>query len=225
MNTRHLLIIATAAAVLPSCATKREVPFRPWPGAPFTGQMARYDYSSYAHIPDTPTSAVYRAVLKAIPYTRHRAFWGNWAGSGNKSGPPIDAMDEVFRRHDIVYAESRTLRTMSWSDAACVEALHGLDARKMSPQALAFRDRSASFFSNPNLKLVGKPVSSYFLRRESAGCPFKTEDDVRRLFGLEPKAKSRTSAAVPAERLTGPARAVAAARRTASALRLRLAAR
>ena len=138
MKTKHLLIACAAALLsLPACATKREVPFRTSPGAPFTDQMARYDYSSDEKIPDTPTSAAYRAVLKALPYTRSNAFYGNWAGNGCRGGEPVDPMDEIFRRHDIAYAEARTIRTMRWADEACVEALFVCSGFPPRPQSLA----------------------------------------------------------------------------------------
>ena len=71
MKTTHLLITRAATLLcLPACATKREVPFRTSPVAPFTNKIARFDYSTYERIPNTPTSAAYRAVLKAFPYTK-----------------------------------------------------------------------------------------------------------------------------------------------------------
>ena len=185
MKTKHLLTLLAVAVSITACATKHEVPFRPSPGAPFTAKKARYDHSAYAHIPDTPTSWLYRTVAKAIPYTHDRAFWGNWAGSGCGGGMPIDEMDEIFRLHDIAYAEVRSIQTMQWADAACVEALGKLDTTKMSPEAIAFKNRSSSFFANRKLTLIGKPVSSYFVRNEWKDCPFKSPDDVRELFGLE----------------------------------------
>jgi hypothetical protein len=193
MKPKHLITLLAVATSLSACATKREVPFRAGPGEPFTGKMARHDYSTYAAIPDTPTSAVYRAVLTAIPYTRENAFHGLHAGSGNRGGKPIDEMDEIFRRHDIAYAEARSLRTLQLADAACVEALQRLDTSKMSPEARGFHARSIKFFSSRNLSLVGKPVSSYLIVREDKNCPFQTEGDVRELFKLPPLEKAVTA--------------------------------
>ncbi len=190
MKTKHLLTLLPVVVSMTACATKHDVPFRPSPGAPFTAKKARYDYSAYAHIPDTPTSWLFRTVAKAIPYTHDRAFWGNYGGSGCCGGIPIDEMDEIFRRHDIAYAEARSLRTMQWADAACVEALGKLDTRKMSPEAIAFKNRAASFFANRSLTLIGKPVSSYFVQHEWKDCPFKSPFDVRELFGLEKSSPS-----------------------------------
>jgi len=193
MKTSCLLLIFITSLNHLISASDREVPFRVSPDDPVTGKVARRDYSQYEQIPDTPTSAAYRKVLKAIPYTRERAFWGRWAGSGCEGGKPVDDMDEIFRRHDIVYGEARSLRTMKWADAACVEALQKLDTCGMSPEAIAFRDRSSAFFANRRYAFVGKPVSSYFCGREEKDCPFQCEDDVREVFGL-----NRTGGAVSA---------------------------
>lgn len=195
MKTTHLIILLTTIAFSPAAyAGKRAILFRTAPGEPFTGKMARQDYATYAHIRDTLTCWTYRFILKAIPYTRTRAFWGQYAGSGCASGRPKDEMDEIFRRHDIAYGEARSLRTMQWADAACVEALRKLNTRKMSPEAIAFRDRSATFFSRRALTLVGKPVSSLVIARESKDCPFQCEADVRELFGFEKAPAARRQA-------------------------------
>src|SRR5436190_92924 len=170
MKTSRLLLLLLTALCHLSGAAEREVPFRLSPDDPVTGKVARRDYSLYAPIPDTPTSYAFRKVQKAIPYTRERAFWGRWAGSGGEGGKPVDEMDEIFRRHDIVYAEARSLRTMQWADAACVEALQKLDTSTMSPEGIAFLKRSSSFFSNRRLTLVGKPVSACVLTREEKDC-------------------------------------------------------
>lgn len=200
MKTKRLLITCAATLLcLPACATKREVPFRASPGAPFTDKMARYDYSTYDKIPVTPTSAVYRAVLKAFPYTRGKAFHGKWAGNGCCGGRPVDAVDEIFRRHDIAYAEARTLRTMQLADDATIEALKKLDPRCLSPEALEFRERSVSFFSKRALTLVGKPVSVLWRFRESPDCPVRTKADMQALFAMKPETKAapRAAAAAP----------------------------
>lgn len=193
MKTICLLLICITAVSHPSTAAEREFTFRIDPEDPVTGKMARRDYSQCEAIPNTPTSYVFRKVQKAIPYTRDRAFWGRWAGSGCAGGTPVDEMDEIFRRHDIVYGEARSLRTMKWADAACVEALQKLDTAGMSPEGIAFLKRSSSFFSDRRFTLVGKPVSAWFLTCEEKDCPFQCEDDVREVFGL-----SKTGAAVPA---------------------------
>lgn len=202
MKTTHLLITCAATLLcLPACATKREVPFRVSPGAPFTGKMARHDYSTCAKIPDTPTSAIYRAVLKVLPYTRENAFYGNWSGNGCCGGTPVDSVDEIFHRHDIAYAEATTLRTMQLADDACVEALKKLDLHGLSPKALAFRDRSMSFFSNRALTLVGKPVSVLWRFHESPDCPLQTKADMQALFGLKPEVNAAPPALVAAQPL------------------------
>ena len=151
--------------------------------------MGRYDYTTYAKIPDTPTSAVYRFVMKAIPYTRDNGFYANWAGNGCCGGLPVDLVDEIFRRHDVAYAEVRTLRTMQLADDAAMEALKKLDRSKLCPEALAFMDRSQSFFSKRALTLVGKPISVLWRFREAPDCPLQTKEDMRALFTLEKNVK------------------------------------
>ena len=199
MNATRSLLTAFTAFLLSACsAPRRNFSFQISPGDPPTGKLARRDYSQYTHVPDTPTNLIYRAILKTVPCTRHKAFWGRWAGSGCASGPPVDDMDEIFRRHDIVYGEARSLHTMQWADAACVAALRRLDTRRMSAEALAYRDRSIAFFSNPRLTLVGKPVSSWFISREDPGCPVMTEREVWEVFGLQPP--SRDGLRTPASR-------------------------
>lgn len=185
MNTTCLLIVSGAALGLSACAAKRTVPFRTASEGIPRGGVARYDYGSYHKLPNTPTSAVYRFCLKSLPYTRDRAFWGNWGGSGCRGGPPIDKMDDIFRLHDIAYTEVKTLRTMRAADRACVQALQRLDESSMNPDALAYRDRAVSFFSNDMFAMVGKPVSAFVRPFEPKDCPLKSEADVCRLFELE----------------------------------------
>jgi hypothetical protein len=185
MNTALLLIACGAAICATSCASKRPVPFRTDADRAFSGRMARFDYANYDRIPNTPTSAVYRFCLKTIPYTRKRAFWGNWGGSGCSGGPPVDAMDDIFRLHDIAYTEVKTLRTMRSADRNCVEALKRLDPKALTPEAREYRDRAISFFSDPLFSLMGKPVLAFVRRAEPADGPLKSEVDVQSLFGLK----------------------------------------
>lgn len=179
-----LALFVLAAALQAGCATKRVYSFRVSPDAPESGRRAKFDYSHYAAIPDTPTSRVLRVVLMSNPYTRAKGFYGNWAGSGNRGGIPVDVVDEIYRRHDIVYAEAETVRTMRWADRASVDALARLDERDLSPAAVSYRDRAQKFFQNKSLSWIGKPVSAFFRFRERADCPFQCEADVRELFGL-----------------------------------------
>jgi hypothetical protein len=231
MNAPLLLLIATGAAICAtSCASKRPVPFRTDADRTFAGLTARFDYATYSRIPNTPTSAVYRFCLKTIPYTRKRAFWGNWGGSGCNGGAPVDAMDEIFRLHDIAYTEVRTLRTMRCADRTCVEALKRLEPTDLTAEAREYRDRAVAFFSDPLLSLIGKPALAFLrLGSEPSGVPLKSEDDMRRLFRLEENVPLKTpspsmATTVPAARDPGarppaPARAEMTASATVAAVR------
>ncbi|HEX5790673.1 MAG TPA: hypothetical protein VFY13_05945 [Luteolibacter sp.] len=197
------------ACCIPSCAVKREVPLRPAPDVVVPTKAARQDYSQYSKIPNTPTSLAYRTFLKTVPYSRQRAFWGNWGGCGNRGGLPVDEMDEIFRRHDIIYHEARTLHTLRIADKACLQALAKLDTRSMSPQAREFHLRSTRFFSNPNYVPIGKPISSFLRFKESKNCPFRSEEEIYRLFEFEPSAvpyvKNRPADLKPASKENAPA--------------------
>lgn len=184
---RYPLLIPTAALIasLTSCAVKREVPFRPNVECSVSAQAARYDYSDYSRIPDRPTSLAYRTFLKTIPYTRKRAFWGNWGGCGSKGGEPVDEMDEIFRRHDIIYYETRSLPTMRAADKACVAALKRLDTATMSPEAREYHQRAIRFFSNPTYAPIGKPLGCFVHIKESPRSPFQTDRDIQRFFQIE----------------------------------------
>lgn len=187
MNTQLMLTaIAAAALTLTGCAAKREYSFRITPTAPDTGMRAKHDYATYAKIPDGTTSLIYRAVLKSIPYTRERAFRGNYAGSGNVGGLPVDEMDAIYRIHDIVYVEAESAKTLRWADDACIEALARIDTRRLTPADIEYRDRAAAFFKNKTFGWMGKPPVAFLRTREATDCPFQTEADVRRAFGLAP---------------------------------------
>lgn len=180
-----LLAVTAVLFFLAACSQPRVHPFRIHAGGPATGKVARHDYSTLAPIPNVPTDAVYRAVQMAVPYTRKRAFYGNWAGSGCLGGKPVDSMDELFRRHDIAYAESDTLRSMRRADDACIEALYHIPEGELTPAALKFRDRAARFFTTPAFALIGKPWRVFVLWKETPDCPLRTEAEMRAFFGLK----------------------------------------
>jgi len=192
MNRYPFVIPAAALIVcLTSCAVKREVPFRPNAECTDTPKLARHDYSTYSRIPDRPTSLAYRTFLKTIPYTRQRAFWGNWGGCGSRGGAPVDEMDEIFRRHDIIYYETRSIGTMRAADKACVAALQRLNTATMSPEAREFHKRAIRFFSNPTYAPIGKPLGCFVHSKESPNSPFQTDRDIYRFFQLEDVAPSK----------------------------------
>jgi hypothetical protein len=181
----HLVLSVLLALALASCATgRRNVPFRVTPNAPVTGKMARYDYSDYSRIPDTLTSFTFRSILKTIPYTSKRAFWGNWAGSGNRGGLPVDIVDEIYRRHDIAYTEADTARTMRWADDACIAALAKLN---LTGEEKIFCDRACAFFQDKTWSWMGKRWGAFFQFKESPDCPFQTKEDVEALFKFDHK--------------------------------------
>lgn len=176
-NLLHILS-ASMIILLSSCAVKREIPSRPVPNSESTSQMTMRDYSTFAKIPDKPTSIAYRLVLQTIPYTRERAFWGQWGGCGNRGGKPVDEMDEIFWKHDVVYAEARSIRTMKLADEACVAALAKLDTESMSDEALEFHKRSTKFFTSRLSTVVGKPVSCFVYLNEPEQSPFSSPESV-----------------------------------------------
>lgn len=176
-NPIHILT-ASMIILLSSCAAKREIPSRPVPKSELKSQVAKHDYSTFAKIPDKPTSIAYRLVLQTIPYTRERAFWGQWGGCGNRGGKPVDEMDEIFWKHDVVYAEARSIRTMKLADEACVAALAKLDTKSMSDDALEFHNRSIKFFTSRFSTVVGKPVSCFVYLNEPEQSPFSSPESV-----------------------------------------------
>jgi hypothetical protein len=197
MNAKSLLMLTAAATLaFTGCATKREFSFRITPTAADTGVRAKHDYATYAKIPDGTTSLICRAVLKSIPYTRERAFRGNYAGSGNVGGLPVDEMDAIYRIHDIVYVEAGAAKTMRWADDACIEALAKIDTRRLTAADIEYRDRAAAFFKSKAFGWMGKPPVAFLHAREAKDCPFQTEDDVRRAFGLAPKQSAVTVASI-----------------------------
>ncbi len=191
MKSLHIFFTcAVCLSSLPACNATRNVPFRIKPGDVSHRKMGKYAYDNYASVPDTATGIVYRAVLKLIPYTRRNAFYGNWGGFGCRGGRPVDAMDEIFRRHDIAYTEARCYRTLCWADEACVEALKKTDPVTLKPGGRAYRERALSFFSNRSLAPVGKPVGSYVCFHEDRDCPIQSREDLKALFEMPSPGKS-----------------------------------
>lgn len=93
------------------------------------------------------------------PLTKKKAFWGNYGGPGNRGGAPVDAMDEIFRRHDISYLEAMSYAETVKSDGVLVERLEALDEGAMSTEAKRFRRSAVRFFKSPMGKVLGKPIS------------------------------------------------------------------
>ena len=83
--------VAVLSLLMPSCACR--IP-------------QEDNHSAYTKHPKRASSKFWRGLAKSMPFSKDAAFYGNWGGSGNKGGRPIDQLDEAFRRHDIVYYES-----------------------------------------------------------------------------------------------------------------------
>jgi hypothetical protein len=126
----------------------------------------RIVYSSYQKMPPSLSGAVTRTVLKANPRTRDRAFYGNYGGSGNHGGKPLDILDELFRRHDICYTEAKSIRTLKESDRWLVNELKKLDPGTLSEEAREFRLTAIKFMSSPTAGIVGKPLITALRKRE-----------------------------------------------------------
>lgn len=139
-------------------------------------------YHQYQKIPLSTSSKVYRAALRSNRWTRARSFYGNYGGPGNTGGRPIDTMDDLFRRHDIVYWESRAARTMKEADRALVSRLEDLDKLALPDGAHVYRRLVMEYFGSPAAKVLGKPVLSLFRRREAEGSVFGTAGSVREFF-------------------------------------------
>jgi hypothetical protein len=134
--------------------------------------------------PDSTISAVFRAVQKGIPYTSKRAFWGNYGGSGNAGGKPIDEMDELFRRHDIVYVEAKSLPVLREADRQLVAALKRIDPTTLPPEGREFRDTAIHFMDSPVAETVAKPLWAMLRTKEPEWSYFQTKEAVLPFFDL-----------------------------------------
>ncbi len=154
-----------ALLLLPSCSSTRSV-----------------DYADYERIPITTSSLAFRALAKTNPVTAEMAFYGNYGGPGNDGGKPIDKMDELFRRHDIVYYASKTKKTMRVADQELVARLRDLSPEEMDKRGQRYRTRVINFCTSPWCGVIGKPWSTFHRCRESAACYFQSPEIVRAFF-------------------------------------------
>ena len=120
------------------------------------------DYSQYPKLPMTVGTKSFR-LLTRTPLTRDRIYWGRYGGPGNRGGEPIDALDEIFRKHDIAYCESETREDVKKADELMIEELVALD--DLDPKAEKFRDRAVKFFTSPISQIIGKPWALVFNKR------------------------------------------------------------
>ncbi len=101
--------------------------------------------NSYPVLEMPCTTRTLRSAANATPFTRARAFYGNYGGPGNQGGKPVDQMDEFFYRHDLVYMQGTRFRQLRDSDLELADQLEEIDPKKLAPQAAAFRNRSISY--------------------------------------------------------------------------------
>jgi len=140
------------------------------------------DHSVYTQQPDTASSKFWRGLAKSMPFSKDAAFYGNWGGSGNKGGRPIDQLDEAFRRHDIVYHESRCGAHLKAADSALVTWLERIDADTLEPGARKYRKTAIKFMSSPLANFVGKPIGVMIRKKEWDGCYFVSTEKVEQFF-------------------------------------------
>ena len=133
-------------------------------------------------MPDAPSSKVWRGLAKSNPWTAKAAFHGRWGGSGNLGGKPVDVLDEGFRRHDIVYHESRCGKHLKAADRELVEWLEALDESTLSEKQRKYRKRAIKFLKSPMANFVGKPPAVMLTKKERDGCHFTSEEGVSIFF-------------------------------------------
>lgn len=161
------------------------------------------DHQSYSPTPLLPSSRIYRGLAKSIPGVSKAAFHGNWGGSGNRGGAPVDEIDEAFRRHDIVYYESRCGKHLKAADRALVNWLEQVDEDSLSPEARRYRERAIKFMQSPMANVVGKPLVVMLKREEREDCYFQSPEVVERFFAFDhpgfPWVEPESSQAAPRE--------------------------
>lgn len=116
------------------------------------------DYGMHPELPMTAGIKLTRAAV-SVPPVRKLVVWGNYGGPGNRGGEPVDAMDELFRRHDIRYLEALTLGEALEADRELLEALEGLDAGEIGAGGERYRRRVRGYFLTPVSRVVGKPMA------------------------------------------------------------------
>ena len=143
------------------------------------------DHRAYSKMPTEASSAIWRGIAKSNSYSSKNAFHGTWGGSGNHGGKPIDSMDEIFRRHDIVYYESRCGKHLKEADRALIKCLKAIDADTLNPQARKYRRIALNFMNSPMSYLVGKPLGVMMRNKEHENCYFTSPEVVTAFFETE----------------------------------------
>lgn len=158
------------------------------PGSAWSASAKKYqatlsiDWKNYERTPEAPHYRALSSVIRAIPCVNKMVFYGNWGGLGNKGGEPIDEMDELYRRHDAVYALGTSAKVVRESDLQLVARLKEIDPNKLSKHGQRYRKRAIKFFSSPVSKVVGKPVSVLLRKKEKEGSPFPRPQIVTQFF-------------------------------------------
>ncbi|MEM1294550.1 MAG: hypothetical protein AAGH89_04240 [Verrucomicrobiota bacterium] len=159
-----------------------------FPGSGWSAISKKYeatlsiDWKNYERTPEAPHYRAFSSVIRAIPCVNKFVFYGNWGGLGNKGGKPIDAMDELYRRHDAVYALGTSIKVVRESDAQLVAGLKEIDPATLSKHGQKYRKRAIKFFSSPVSKVVGKPVSVLLRKKEKEGSAFPKPQLVAQFF-------------------------------------------
>lgn len=163
----HRLLLLLCVALLTSCTTSRSV-----------------NYQSYERPYETVPARVARGVLKKLPNCEG-IFYGNYGGIGSNGGRPVDNMDDLFRRHDIVYTEAKTWKVIRASDDVLVDHLKTIPESSLDPEGIAYRDKAIQFFERPVSKFVSKPLTSFVRFKEPFDSPFPDEESV--IYFFSPK--------------------------------------
>ena len=123
-------------------------------------------------------SPAVHSIAQKLPFVQPVTY-GNWGGPGSSGGEPVDAMDELFRRHDLVYYLSMGREPMRCSDYLLIEQLQRLDASTLDETGILFRDRSIRFLQSPVAGVLGKPARSLVVREEPPGRVFSDAENLK----------------------------------------------
>ncbi len=140
------------------------------------------NYQAYEPTPLKPASKFWRGLAKGNSWTAKMAFYGNWGGSGNEGGKPVDDLDEGFRRHDIVYYECRSGVHLRTADRCLIEWLENLDESTLDDDQIQFRVRAVKFMNSPISLVLGKPPFCGWRRKEREDCYFSSPEIVEAFF-------------------------------------------
>ncbi|MEM7385692.1 MAG: hypothetical protein AAF514_12170 [Verrucomicrobiota bacterium] len=118
-------------------------------------------------MPDSPPIHVFRFVVKRTPVLKNQAFYGNYGGLGNRGGKPIDRIDDLFRRHDIVYYEGSSFPTLRGSDELLMKKLGEIPRSTLTDFQKAYIDQAIGYFSSVWGWRLGKPIIKWYRTKET----------------------------------------------------------